>query len=105
MSVERFEWLQRCGRPRGHRAYAGHGEQRQEIYDKCAELARDPANEIVNQFSEFGNYLGHGRCTGPAPGRIFEAPTGLLAAPGRFRRRERPVGDTGRRGLPEREVR
>ena len=37
-----------------------------EIYDKCAELARDPANEILNQFSEFGNYLGHWRCTGPA---------------------------------------
>ena len=37
-----------------------------EIYDTCAELARDPANEIVNQFSEFGNYLGHWRCTGPA---------------------------------------
>ena len=24
------------------------------------------ANEIVNQFSEFGNYLAHWRCTGPA---------------------------------------
>ena len=44
-----------------------------EIYDKCAELARDPANEIVNQFSEFGNYLVHWRCTGPALERIFEA--------------------------------
>ena len=43
-----------------------------EIYDKCAELARDPANEIVNQFSEFGNYLAHWRCTGPALERIFE---------------------------------
>ena len=44
-----------------------------EIYDTCAELARDPANEIVNQFSEFGNYLGHWRCTGPALESIFLA--------------------------------
>ena len=44
-----------------------------EIYDKCAELARDPANEIVNQFSEFGNYLAHWRCTGPALEAIFLA--------------------------------
>ena len=44
-----------------------------EIYDKCAELARDPANEIVNQFSEFGNYLAHWRCTGPALESVFEA--------------------------------
>src|SRR5262249_25998847 len=42
-----------------------------EIYDACAELARDPANEIVNQFSEFGNYLGHWSVTGPALERIF----------------------------------
>ena len=35
-------------------------------------MARDPANEIVNQFSEFANYLVHWRCTGPALGRIFE---------------------------------
>ena len=44
-----------------------------EIYDNCAELARDPANEIVNQFSEFGNYLAHWRCTGPALEKIFLA--------------------------------
>ncbi len=44
-----------------------------EIYDACAELARDPANEIVNQFSEFGNYLGHWRVTGPALGTIFDS--------------------------------
>jgi cysteine synthase A len=43
-----------------------------EIYDACAELARDPANEIVNQFSEFGNYLGHWRVTGPALERIYQ---------------------------------
>ena len=44
-----------------------------EIYDKCAELARDPANEIINQFSEFANYLVHWRCTGPALEQIFAA--------------------------------
>src|SRR5207245_1598745 len=42
-----------------------------EIYDRCAELARDPANDIVNQFSEFGNYLAHYHCTGPALTAVF----------------------------------
>jgi cysteine synthase len=44
-----------------------------EIYDKCAELARHPANEIVNQFSEFGNYLVHWRCTGAALEKVFQS--------------------------------
>ena len=62
-----------------------------EIYDKCAELARDPANEIVNQFSEFGNYLAHWRCTGPALEQIFEALRDDVAgpAPRRLRLRQR----------------
>ena len=42
-----------------------------EIYDKCAELARDPDNVILNQFAEFGNYVAHHTCTGPALARIF----------------------------------
>src|SRR5262249_55046380 len=43
-----------------------------EIYDACAELAQDRANVVINQFSEFANYLGHWRCTGPALGQIFQ---------------------------------
>ncbi len=44
-----------------------------EIYDKCAELSRDPANVIFNQFAEFGNHLIHYSCTGPALARVFES--------------------------------
>jgi len=74
MSAERFEWLQRwVASPQDIVRTPGTESNVKEIYDRCAELARDPANEIVNQFSEFGNYLGHWRCTGPALGRVFEA--------------------------------
>jgi len=56
-----------------------HGSESnvKEIYDKCAELARDPANVVLNQFAEFGNYVAHYACTGPALAGVFEA---LLAA-------------------------
>jgi cysteine synthase len=74
MSEERFEWL---------RAWAlqaddivrtpGSESNVKEIYDKCAELARDPANVVLNQFSEFGNYVAHYACTGPALAHVFEA--------------------------------
>jgi len=42
-----------------------------EIYDKCNELAAEPENIILNQFSEFANYLAHVGCTGPALAAIF----------------------------------
>ena len=35
-------------------------------------MAGDPANVILNQFSEFGNYLAHYACTGPALHAVFE---------------------------------
>ena len=74
MSAERFEWLERwVASPEDIVRTPGTESNVKEIYDRCAELARDPANEIVNQFSEFGNYLGHWRCTGPALGGVFEA--------------------------------
>ncbi|HLE67996.1 MAG TPA: pyridoxal-phosphate dependent enzyme [Burkholderiales bacterium] len=73
MSAERFEWLARwVTSPEDIVRTPGTESNVKEIYDQCAELARDPANEIVNQFSEFGNYLGHWRCTGPALARVFE---------------------------------
>ena len=73
MSQERFDWLARwVTEPRDIVRTPGTESNVKEIYDRCAELQRDPANEIVNQFSEFGNYLGHWRCTGPALGQIFE---------------------------------
>jgi cysteine synthase len=43
-----------------------------EIYDKCAELARDRQNVIINQFSEFPNYLIHYYCTGAAFDSVFK---------------------------------
>ena len=74
MSAERFEWLERwVASPEDIIRTPGTESNVKEIYDRCAELARDPANEIVNQFSEFGNYLAHWRCTGPALGAVFEA--------------------------------
>jgi cysteine synthase len=74
MSRERFDWLSDwVAAPEDIVRTPGTESNVKEIYDKCAELARDPANEIVNQFSEFGNYLAHWRCTGPALERIFEA--------------------------------
>ena len=73
MSRERFDWLAGwVSSPEDIVRTPGTESNVKEIYDKCAELARDPANEIVNQFSEFGNYLAHWRCTGPALERIFE---------------------------------
>jgi cysteine synthase len=74
MSQERFDWLgEWVGAPEDIVRTPGTESNVKEIYDACAELARDPANEIVNQFSEFGNYLVHWRCTGPALARIFES--------------------------------
>ena len=74
MSQERFDWLsQWVSAPEDIVRTPGTESNVKEIYDECAALARDPANEIVNQFSEFGNYLAHWRCTGPALERVFEA--------------------------------
>src|SRR5262245_43729306 len=72
MSRERFDWLERwVDAPEDIVRTPGTESNVKEIYDACAELAREPANEIVNQFSEFGNYLGHWRCTGPALETVF----------------------------------
>ena len=74
MSAERFEWLERwVAAPGDIVRTPGTEANVKEIYDACAELARDPQNEIVNQFSEFGNYLGHWRVTGPALATIFQS--------------------------------
>jgi cysteine synthase len=73
MSRERFDWLQRwVADPADIVRTPGTESNVKEIYEKCHELARDPANVILNQFSEFGNYLIHFHCTGPALGAIFE---------------------------------
>ncbi len=74
MSEERFDWLRRwVGQPEDIVRTPGSESNVKEIYDKCAELARDPANVVLNQFAEFGNYLAHWACTGPALARIVAA--------------------------------
>jgi cysteine synthase len=74
MSRERFAWLERwVSEPGDIIRTPGSESNVKEIYDKCAELSRDPANVIFNQFAEFGNHLIHYACTGSALGRVFEA--------------------------------
>jgi cysteine synthase A len=74
MSKERFEWLERwVTEPEDIIRTPGTESNVKEIYDKCAELGRDPQNVIFNQFSEFGNHLAHYVCTGAALGRVFDS--------------------------------
>ena len=72
MSAERFRWLEQwIGDPVDIIRTPGTESNVKEIYDECARLATDPANTIVNQFSEFSNYLVHRLVTGEAMQRIF----------------------------------
>jgi cysteine synthase len=74
MSQERFDWLQRwCENPEEDviRTY-GTESNVKEIYDACNMLSKDPGNFVLNQFSEFGNHLGHYEVTGRALGHVFE---------------------------------
>jgi cysteine synthase len=69
MSRERFEWLKKVGAE--IIATPGCESNVKEIYDKCWELKRDPANVIFNQFEEFGNPIWHYNVTGPAIEEVF----------------------------------
>jgi len=86
MSRERFEWLDRwIEHPDDVIRTPGTESNVKEIYDKCAELALDPQNVILNQFSEFANHLGHFTVTGPALEGVFahvtrDSPGARLAA-------------------------
>ncbi len=72
MSRERFDWLQRWVKePDDIIRTPGTESNVKEIYDKCAELSQDKQNVILNQFSEFANYLIHYHCTGQAFDRVF----------------------------------
>jgi cysteine synthase len=72
MSRERFEWLSQWVRdPADIIRTPGTESNVKEIYDKCAELARDRSNVIFNQFSEFANYLIHYYATGAALDCVF----------------------------------
>jgi cysteine synthase A len=72
MSRERFDWLQRwLTDSRDIIRTPGTESNVKEIYDKCRELSQDKKNIILNQFSEFANYLIHYHCTGQAVDRVF----------------------------------
>jgi cysteine synthase len=72
MSRERFDWLQEwVSDPTDIIRTPGTESNVKEIYDKCAELAGDEGNVILNQFSEFANYLIHYHCTGAAFDHVF----------------------------------
>jgi cysteine synthase len=74
MSRERFAWLEEWALGAGDIIRTPGTESNvKEIYDKCAELAADPANVIFNQFAEFGNHLIHYLCTGRALEAVFES--------------------------------
>ena len=64
MSAERFEKI----RGYGAEVVATPGSESnvKEIYDKVKELTRVPANRVLNQFEEFGNYRFHFHCTSDA---------------------------------------
>lgn len=74
MSQERFDWLDAwCANPAEDVIRTvGTESNVKEIYDACNELALDPGNFVLNQFSELGNHLGHYEVTGRALGRVFE---------------------------------
>jgi cysteine synthase len=73
MSRERFEWLDRwIEHPDDVIRTPGTESNVKEIYDKCGELALDPQNVILNQFSEFANHLAHYTITGSALERLYE---------------------------------
>jgi cysteine synthase A len=73
MSRERFDWLEEwVVAPDDIVRTPGTESNVKEIYDECNALAKNPANDILNQFSEFANYLAHFQCTGRAAGTIFE---------------------------------
>ena len=72
MSRERFDWLEQwVTDPSDIIRTPGTESNVKEIYDTCNALARDPNNVILNQFSEFANYLIHNTCTGQACAKVF----------------------------------
>jgi cysteine synthase len=74
MSAERFAWLERwVTEPGDVIRTPGTESNVKEIYDRCKELAADPANVVLNQFAELGNHVVHYHATGRALERVFES--------------------------------
>jgi cysteine synthase A len=73
MSRERFDWLERwVADPADIIRTPGTESNVKEIYDRCAELDREPDVAIFNQFSEFGNHVAHYLLTGRAIERVVD---------------------------------
>jgi cysteine synthase A len=76
MSQERFEWLAAwVSDPADIIRTPGTESNVKEIYDRCAELDREPDTVIFNQFSELGNHIAHYALTGRAVEHVVEALT------------------------------
>jgi len=74
MSAERFEWLRRwVADPADVIRTPGCESNVREIYEECERLEADPANVILNQFSEYANHLAHWAVTGRALEAVFES--------------------------------
>ncbi|MBZ8134755.1 pyridoxal-phosphate dependent enzyme [Afifella sp. IM 167] len=77
MSRERFAWLEKwTSSPDDIMRTPGTESNVKEIYDACNALAKDPKNLILNQFSEFGNYIVHRAVTGRALEKAFNSVKG-----------------------------
>ena len=73
MSKERFSWLEKWVEDKNDIIKTTGTESNvKEIYDACNELAKDPNNVIINQFSEYYNYAIHRAVTGPSLERSFK---------------------------------
>ncbi|MGH7536946.1 MAG: pyridoxal-phosphate dependent enzyme, partial [Gemmatimonadales bacterium] len=70
MSRERFERIADYGAEAVKTP--GSESNVKEIYDKVRELRAHPANRILNQFEEFGNYRFHYHCSGAAALEVAE---------------------------------
>ena len=72
MSKERFDWLEKWVEdPKDIIKTPGTESNVKEIYDACNNLKKDPANDIINQFSEYYNYAIHRAVTGPSLEKSF----------------------------------
>jgi cysteine synthase A len=81
MSAERFRWLETWAADRADIVRTPGTESNvKEIYDACAEMARDLRNVVFNQFAEMANYLVHYGCTGRAIARVVDQHGGKLRA-------------------------
>ena len=85
MSKERFAWLEKWVENKNDIIKTTGTESNvKEIYDACNELAKDPNNVIINQFSEYYNYAIHRAVTGPSLERSFKKVKGDSNLKARF---------------------